>query len=72
MAYVVLHPGAGATEAGLIEFCRAGLPTFKRPRQVVFTDTYPTTATGKIRRVELREMATALLANAQPGAGAAP
>jgi benzoate-CoA ligase family protein len=72
VAYVVLHPGAGATEAELIEFCRAGLPTFKRPRQVVFTDTYPTTATGKIRRVELREMATALLAGAQPGAGAAP
>jgi len=28
---------------------------------VVFTDAYPTTATGKIRRVELREMAATVL-----------
>jgi benzoate-CoA ligase family protein len=68
VAYVVLRPGATAAEAELIEFCRAGLPTFKRPRRVVFTDGYPTTVTGKIRRVELREMATALLAGGQPGA----
>jgi acyl-coenzyme A synthetase/AMP-(fatty) acid ligase len=72
VAYVILRPDAGAAEAELIEFCRAGLPTFKRPRRVVFTDTYPTTATGKIRRVELREMATALLADGQPAPGSAP
>ena len=62
VAYVMLRPGALATEDELIQFCRAGLPTLKRPRRVVFTDAYPTTATGKIRRVELRQMATALLA----------
>jgi acyl-coenzyme A synthetase/AMP-(fatty) acid ligase len=70
VAYVVLRPGATATEDGLIQFCRTGLPAFKRPRRVVFTDSYPTTATGKIRRVELRQMATALLAENQPAAGA--
>jgi acyl-coenzyme A synthetase/AMP-(fatty) acid ligase len=31
---------------------------------VVFVASYPTTATGKIRRVELREMATAELRSA--------
>jgi benzoate-CoA ligase family protein len=62
VAYVILRPGAAAGEDDLIEFCRAGLPAYKRPRQVVFTDSYPTTATGKIRRVELRQQATALLA----------
>jgi acyl-coenzyme A synthetase/AMP-(fatty) acid ligase len=67
VAYVILQPGAAASQDELIEFCRAGLPTFKRPRQVVFTDAYPTTATGKIRRVELRQMATALLTGG-PGA----
>jgi benzoate-CoA ligase family protein len=70
IAYVMLRPGAAATEDELVQFCRAGLPAFKRPRRIVFTDAYPTTATGKIRRVELRQMATALLADAQPGAGA--
>ena len=38
-----------------------GWPSFKRPRRVVFVDAYPTTATGKIRRVELRETATTIL-----------
>ncbi len=61
VAYVILRPGAGAAEAELIEHCRAGLPTYKRPRRVVFTGAFPTTATGKIRRVELRRLATGLL-----------
>jgi benzoate-CoA ligase family protein len=66
VAYVVLRPGAAATEDELVQYCRTGLPAFKRPRRVVFTDAYPTTATGKIRRVDLREMATALLTAGQP------
>jgi benzoate-CoA ligase family protein len=61
VAYVVLAPGAAVTEAELIEHCRAGLPSFKRPRAVVFTEGFPTTATGKIRRVELRAMAAGVL-----------
>jgi benzoate-CoA ligase family protein len=70
VAYVILQPGAPAAETELIDFCRAGLPTFKRPRRVVFTDAYPTTATGKIRRVELRQLATQLLGETEPAAGA--
>ncbi|HEX6528117.1 MAG TPA: benzoate-CoA ligase family protein [Streptosporangiaceae bacterium] len=62
VAYVVLERDATVTEVELIEFCRAGLPTVKRPRRVVFVDSYPATATGKVRRVELRDMATRLLA----------
>jgi benzoate-CoA ligase family protein len=61
VAYVILAPGATVTEAELIEHCRDGLPSFKRPRAVVFTDTFPTTATGKIRRVELRTRAAGVL-----------
>jgi acyl-coenzyme A synthetase/AMP-(fatty) acid ligase len=68
VAYIMLQSGGAVSEAELIEFCRAGLPTYKRPRRVVFTDAYPTTATGKIRRVELRQMATALLAATEPAA----
>jgi acyl-coenzyme A synthetase/AMP-(fatty) acid ligase len=61
VAYVVLSPGRSATEAELIEFCREGLPSFKRPRAVVFADGFPATATGKVRRVELRKMAVSVL-----------
>ena len=61
VAYVLRVPGATVTEAELIEHCRQGLPSFKRPRAVVFTESFPTTATGKIRRVELRAMAAGVL-----------
>jgi benzoate-CoA ligase family protein len=61
VAYVVLAAGALVTEAELIEHCRQGLPSFKRPRAIVFTDAFPTTATGKIRRVELRTLAASVL-----------
>jgi len=62
VAYVMRQAGvAAATEAELIEYCREGLPSFKRPRAVVFTEGFPTTATGKIRRIELRAMAATVL-----------
>jgi acyl-coenzyme A synthetase/AMP-(fatty) acid ligase len=67
VAFVIVQPGRAVTEAGLIDFCRQGLPSVKRPRKVVFTDAYPTTATGKVRRVELRELAATVLTSADPG-----
>jgi benzoate-CoA ligase family protein len=66
VAYVVLTDGRSVTEDELIEFCRQGLPSFKRPRKVVFVPGYPTTATGKVRRVELRRMATTVLVPSDP------
>jgi benzoate-CoA ligase family protein len=61
VAYVLLREGAALSEDELINFCREGLPSFKRPRRVLFVDDYPTTATGKIRRVELRARAATVL-----------
>jgi benzoate-CoA ligase family protein len=62
IAFVQLNPGGLADEQALIEFCRLGLPSFKRPRRIVIVTGYPTTATGKIRRVELRDQAAVILA----------
>ena len=67
VAYVVTASGAETTETELIEFCRAGLPSVKRPRRVVFVDALPTTATGKVRRVELRARAAELLTGGTGG-----
>jgi benzoate-CoA ligase family protein len=55
VAFVV--PAAGATpDAEVLEqHCRARMPAFKRPRQVIVVDELPKTATGKIKRFELRE-----------------
>ncbi|HJQ45273.1 MAG TPA: benzoate-CoA ligase family protein [Amycolatopsis sp.] len=50
-------PAAGRTLDGdaLIEFCREGLASFKRPRAVIEVRELPKTATGKIRRNVIRE-----------------
>jgi long-chain acyl-CoA synthetase len=55
-AYVVLRPGAAATEAELIEFCRPHLAAYKLPRSVRFVPDLPKTSTGKIMRRELRTL----------------
>lgn len=54
-ALVVLRPGATATEAEIIEFCRTHMAHFKCPRAVSFIDQLPRTATGKIQKNLLRE-----------------
>jgi benzoate-CoA ligase family protein len=54
-AYVVRLPGRNPAPAELVEFCRERLAAFKRPRQVVFVDDLPKTATGKIQRFKLRD-----------------
>jgi acyl-coenzyme A synthetase/AMP-(fatty) acid ligase len=61
VAFVQLNSGAVADEETLIAFCKLGLPSFKRPRRIVIVTEYPTTATGKIRRVDLRDEAVAIL-----------
>ena len=61
VAYVILRAGSVVLEDELIEHCRASLPSYMRPRRVVFTDSYPVTSTGKVRRVELRAMAAEAL-----------
>jgi fatty-acyl-CoA synthase len=55
-AYVALKPGTSATEAELIGWCRDRLAHFKCPREVEF-GVLPRTATGKIRKNELRARA---------------
>jgi benzoate-CoA ligase family protein len=61
VACVVTRTGTEATAEELIDFCRAGLSAFKRPRQVLFLDQFPLTATGKVQRFRLREHAMSVL-----------
>ncbi|EEX09768.1 acyl-CoA synthetase [Ruegeria lacuscaerulensis ITI-1157] len=58
-AFVELKPGAEATEADLIAFCRDHMAHFKAPKTVVFGP-LPKTSTGKIQKFKLREQARAL------------
>jgi benzoate-CoA ligase family protein len=61
VACVVLRPGTEPKAEELIEFCRAGLSSFKRPRHVLFLAEFPLTATGKVQRFRLREHAIEVL-----------
>jgi fatty-acyl-CoA synthase len=54
-AIVVLKPGATATEAELVEFCRERLAHYKCPKRVDFLEVLPRTATGKIQKNLLRD-----------------
>jgi hypothetical protein len=53
-AFVVLKPGASATDRELIEFVRERLAHFKAPHAVTFVTELPKTATGKIQKYVLR------------------
>ena len=54
-AFVVLHPGAQASEQEILDFCRQKLAHFKAPKSVEFLSELPKTATGKIQKFALRE-----------------
>jgi fatty-acyl-CoA synthase len=54
VAYVEKAPGAMISEDDVIGYCRGKVASFKIPRRVVFIDEFPMTASGKIRKVELR------------------
>jgi fatty-acyl-CoA synthase len=56
LAFIELKPGAQASEAELIEYCRANLPRFMAPKGVVF-GSLPKTSTGKILKHILRDRA---------------
>jgi long-chain acyl-CoA synthetase len=55
-AYVVLKPGAAATEDDIVQFCRRKLAVYKVPRSVKFVADLPKTSTGKIMRRQLRTL----------------
>jgi fatty-acyl-CoA synthase len=55
LAIVVGKAGQQLTEAELINFCRERMAHFKVPKRVEFTDALPRTATGKLKKNEMRE-----------------
>jgi len=57
MAWVRLRPGAEPlTAEALKEFCSGRLAHYKVPRYVKVVEEFPMTVTGKIRKVEMREV----------------
>jgi len=61
VAYVQMKPGETTTEADLKVFCKGKIAFHKIPAFFMFIDEYPVTASGKIKKFELRDMATETL-----------
>ena len=61
MAWIKLRQGAGVTAEDIRDFCRGRIAHFKVPKYVKFVEGFPMTVTGKIRKVEMREISIAEL-----------
>lgn len=61
-AFIRRKAGYELTEGDVREYAHARIARYKCPKHVFFVDTYPVTASGKIQKYKLRELATELLA----------
>lgn len=57
MAYIILKEGETLTEDEVKEFVKNNMARHKTPKYVSFIDSFPMTASGKIQKYKLREMA---------------
>lgn len=63
MVWVKKMPGSTLEAEQVREFCRGKIAHFKVPRYVRFVEDFPMTVTGKVRKVEMREISIAELAS---------
>jgi len=56
-AFVIVKEGATVTADELRDYCTGRISRFKIPREFHFVESYPMTASGKIQKFKLRELA---------------
>lgn len=61
MAFIQLKKGQKATPEEIQSFCEGKIASYKIPKYIAFVDSYPVTASGKIQKFKLREMAIEML-----------
>lgn len=61
MAYIILKEGETLTEDDVKEFVKNNMARHKTPKYVSFIDSFPMTASGKIQKYKLRDMAVQAL-----------
>ena len=54
-AFIVLKEGRKLTEEEIISFCSKRLAKYKLPEEIVFIDTLPRNASGKVLKTALRK-----------------
>lgn len=56
MAWVQLRSGFEVTFEELHEYCKGQIATYKIPKYWKYTDQFPMTISGKVRKIEMREI----------------
>lgn len=60
-AFIIIHKDSVLTEEDVKDFSRGKISRFKIPKYIFFVDAFPMTASGKIQKYKLREMAVEIL-----------
>jgi fatty-acyl-CoA synthase len=63
-AFIIPKPGVELAPEDVRDYCRGRIAWHKVPRYISFIDAYPMTASGKIQKFKLREMASELFPEA--------
>lgn len=56
MAFIDLQEGGECSEEEIIEYCRGKIANYKIPKYVEFVNEFPMTASGKIKKYELKNI----------------
>ena len=59
--FLRLKPGEVATEDEIRQYCIESISKHKRPKHIRFVEQFPLTASGKVKKFELREQLVAEL-----------
>ncbi len=63
-AFVILKPDVTMEPEDVKDYCRGQIARYKIPKYIAFVDAFPMTASGKIQKYKLREMAAELFPEA--------
>jgi acyl-CoA synthetase (AMP-forming)/AMP-acid ligase II len=53
-AFIVLKPGAIATGEEMIEYCKANMASYKKPKYIEFINAFPRNTVGKVLKYQLK------------------
>lgn len=65
VAFVITDDGADLTEEDIRDFSLSRIARYKVPKHVFFVEEYPLTASGKVQKFKLRDLAAELLKEGQ-------
>jgi len=63
-AFIILKPDVTMEPEDVQDFCRGQISRYKIPKYIAFVESYPMTASGKIQKYKLRELAAELFPQA--------